>query len=104
MWLNLSWYVAKPLPEIIFFGFFFNLTSVVSKANDQIVFAIVKYSKNLSDEYKESLFKHSVFELTSFQNLNLEQTLIPIFKRKIMNYIFQTTQKKMLESNGEPQV
>jgi hypothetical protein len=50
---------------------------------------------------KELAYKFPVFELTSEHNLDLEQTLIPIFKRKIMNHIFQTvTQKELSENAG----
>lgn len=61
----------------------------------------LKGLKNLVDEkYKENFFKYPSFDLTSLHNLDLEQTLIPIFKRKIMNYVFQTTSKKQFESYG----
>lgn len=94
---------------------FFDLKKVNKKYSDhKCVFKTLYCGENkitmrdlkkiVNEEYKELLFKYPLFEVTSFQNLNLNQTLVPIFKRKIMNYVFQTTSKKMLESNGESKI
>jgi hypothetical protein len=56
---------------------------------------------SMEDNNKELTNKFPVFELTSEHNLDMEQTLIPIFKRKIMNYVFQSvTQKELSENDG----
>jgi hypothetical protein len=54
----------------------------------------------VNEEYKELLYKYPVFDLYTDHNLDLEQTLLPIFKRKIMNYVFQTTSLQEIEKHG----
>ena len=48
----------------------------------------------LSKDTKVKTHKYPVFEVLSSEIFPLEETLIPIFKRKIMSYITQTIKKE----------
>ena len=56
------------------------------------------------DDIKDYIYKFPVFELSSEHNLDMNQTLIPIFKRKIMNFIFQTATQKELTENARTEI
>jgi hypothetical protein len=53
---------------------------------------------------KELAHKFPIFEVTSEHNLDMEQTLIPISKRKIMNHIFQSVNQKELSENAGAEI
>jgi len=55
-------------------------------------------------DVKDNLYKYPVFDLTSEHNLDMNQTLIPIFKRKIMNFIFQSVTQKELSQNAGTEI
>ena len=60
----------------------------------------LKELKSNADEFKKSLmYKYPVFELSSVHNLDLDQTLVPIFKRKIMNHVFQSVSHKEFQQD-----
>ena len=65
----------------------------------------LKELKNTADEVKKAyMYKYPVFELTSAHNLDLEQTLVPIFKRKIMNHVFQSVNHQEFQEHDGDQI
>lgn len=54
--------------------------------NTTLLSIIEKYSKHNKTDYYKDL---PVFEMTCIHEFPMEQTIIPIMKRKIMSYIFQ---------------
>jgi hypothetical protein len=58
--------------------------NLIYKGNDK------KFSKVIEENSETKDITYPIFEAFSTQNLPLEQTLLPLFKRKVQSYFTQT--------------
>jgi hypothetical protein len=58
--------------------------NLIYKGNDK------KFSKVIEENSETKNITYPIFEAFSTQNLPIEQTLLPLFKRKVQNYFTQT--------------
>ena len=58
--------------------------NLIYKGNDK------KFSKVIEENSENKDITYPIFEAFSTQNLPLEQTLLPLFKRKVQSYFTQT--------------
>ena len=58
-----------------------------------------KLNEHIEEKYRDYFNRIPVFELISYQNFPLSETVLPIFKRKVMSYVFQTVKESLLLSD-----
>jgi hypothetical protein len=56
-------------------------------------------NEHIEEKYRDYFNRIPVFELISYQNFPLSETVLPIFKRKVMSYVFQTVKESLLLSD-----
>lgn len=57
---------------------------------------ISELTEHIEEKYRDYFNMIPFFELTSYQNFPLTETVLPIFKRKIMSYVFQSVKESLL--------
>jgi len=62
---------------------------------------MAELTEKIDEEYKDYFNLIPVFELISYQNFPITETVLPIFKRKIMSYIFQSVKESLLLTNDK---